>query len=157
MYMYKYNEKNGLIEKIDVSIDKANDYSPNAIDEFLYNGAIITKHIGQDIFSNLSDLIKTVKGPIYVKPKYHIVEEKSNQINNYFLTSDYDYAGLPISFNITDIAENLYSIEAISYGDRGQQPYYLMTNLNGNSMVRYITDFSEKMEYGDLILYTFKF
>ena len=155
--MYTYDKSTGLVEKIEVSVDKANDYSPNSVDEFLYNGAIVTQRVGKDIFSNVSNLIANVNGPIYIKPTYHVVEEKFNEQTNYFVTDSYTYSDIPVSFNIKDVMEQLYIVEDISFGDEGHQPYYLMTNLIGNTIVRYISDFAEKFERGDMILYTFKF
>ena len=157
MNAYEYKESTGLVKEIKVTIDKASDYSPNNIDEFLYNGAIVTQDVGSKIFFDFQALIENIKGPIYVKPKYHVVEEKTQNTNNYFVTDEYNYSGLPISFDLKDIKENLYIVEDISYGDEGDQPYYLMTNLAGNTIVRYVSDFAEKFERGNLILYTYKF
>ena len=155
--MYTYDKSTGLVRKIEVSIDRANDYSPNSVDEFLYNGAIVTQRVGKDMFSNISNLIANVNGPIYIKPNYHVVEEKFNEQTNYFVTNSCTYSDIPVSFNVKDVMEQLYIVEDISFGDEGHQPYYLMTNLIGNTIVRYISDFAEKFERGDMILYTFKF
>lgn len=157
MNMYTYDKSTGLVGKIEVSVDRANDYSPNNVDEFLYNGMIVTQRVGKDVFSNMSDLIANVNGPIYIKPNYHVVEEKFNEQTNYFVTNSCMYSDIPVSFNIKDVMEQLYVVEDISFGDERHQSYYLMTNLVGNTIVRYTYDFAEKFERGDMILYTFKF
>jgi hypothetical protein len=152
--MYEYDEKTALVEKIEVDLDKANDFSVNAVDEFVYNGAIITHKIGQNIFDSLDKLVSTIKKPIYVKPKYHIVEEQRGDMTNYFMTEDYNYASLPIVFDINIVKSNIYTVSDISYKN---EPYYLLTNLEGNTLTRFIRDFANKLEKGDIILYTNKF
>ena len=157
MYMYRYNEELSLIEIVDVLIDKANNDSVNYADEFILNGMVVTPQVNLTLFANLKDCMNSIRRPEYVKPTYHVVEEKTATGSNYFVTDKCTYADLPISFAIDEVKDNLYTVQDISHGEEGHPSYYLLVNFNGDSMVKYVSDFAPKFKKGELILYTTKF
>ena len=158
--MYTYDDSNATIKKLDVVIDRANNESINNVDEFLYNGAIITQKVGNSVFTSLDKLLERLnmtKSPIYIVPDYHVIEEKKQSENLYFVTDKCNYCDIPVSFKLEDVKDKLYIVEDISYQHEGKEPYYLLTNLQDQTLIRYISDFAEKFNKGDIILYTDKF
>jgi heat shock protein HspQ len=152
-----YDETNSTIKTVEVLVDKANEDSVNYADEFILNGMIVTTQVNKSLFENLEDCLAAIKRPVYIKPNYHVVEEKKGTDTYYFVTDDCSYANLPIMFALEDVKDNLYIVQDISHGEAGHPAYYLLVNSNGNSMVKYVANFPTTFKKGDFILYTTTF
>lgn len=155
--MYKYNKHNATIEKLDISIDKTSPYSVSPVDEFIYNGAIITPLINVEIFQELDILIKKLienNMPLYMQPDYLIEEDILKDGSNvYAVGNEFTWKNFPIKFNIKDVLSNLYIVESISYQGEGKEPYYLLSNLNGETKILYKRHFNMEFNLQDTLLF----
>ena len=155
--MYAYDKTKATIDEFQMEVDKTSIYSVSPIDEFIYNGTVVTPLVNEKYFKNHFELAKSVldkSNPLYITPKY-IVESDTlkDKTNVYVVGEDCTYKGIPVSFYVKDIKDKLYFVQDISHQGEGKEPYYLLSNLEGDTKILYKHNFKNEFNLQDTLLF----